>query len=114
MGQGAAEAKAGQGLSRRGEREDTSAAMFEIRAAQKTEAQKVMDCMTLAFAADPSLRYWWRDPSEYLTWFPKFALAMGERGFDHGTVQATANFEAAAMWLPPGIEPDSARIAALD
>ena len=86
----------------------------DIRSARKAETQKVMDCMTLAFTADPSFRYWWPDPSDYLHWFPKFALAMGERGFDHDTVHATANFEAAAMWLPPGVAHDPARVAALD
>jgi len=86
----------------------------DIRSAQKSESQAVMDCMTLAFASDPSFRYWWRDPTGYLKWFPQFALAMGERGFDHGTVHTTANFEAAAMWLPPGVEPDETRVDALD
>lgn len=87
---------------------------FDIRSAQKSETRQVMDCMTLAFASDPSFRYWWPGASDYLRWFPKFALAMGERGFEHGTVQVTANFAAAAMWLPPGVESDPARVAALD
>lgn len=87
---------------------------FDIRAAQKSEASKVMDIMTLAFASDPSFRYWWRGASGYLHWFPKFALALGERGFEHDTVMVTKHFEAAAMWLPPGVVSDPKQVEALD
>jgi ribosomal protein S18 acetylase RimI-like enzyme len=41
-------------------------------------------------------------------------MAMGERGFDAGTVWATPQVEAAAIWLPPGVESDPAQVAALD
>ncbi|HEX2590990.1 MAG TPA: GNAT family N-acetyltransferase [Rhizomicrobium sp.] len=85
-----------------------------IRPALRSETQRVLDTMTLAFAGDPSFRWWWRPAGEFMEWFPKFALAWGERGFDHDVVQVTKNFEAAAMWLPPGVGPDAEKLAALD
>jgi ribosomal protein S18 acetylase RimI-like enzyme len=88
--------------------------MSDIRTVQKREEQDVATTLTLAFATDPVFRYWLPRAPDYLKWFAPFALAMGDRGFEHGTVSATANFEAAAMWLPPGVEPDHERANTLE
>ena len=85
-----------------------------IRTASSAEASQVMATITLGFARDPVTRYWWSEPADYLHWWPKFALAMGERGFDAGSVDVAGDFEAVAMWLPPGVETDPAAIEALD
>jgi ribosomal protein S18 acetylase RimI-like enzyme len=86
----------------------------DIRTATAADTDKVLNTMTLAFAADPSIRWWWRPASQYLDVFPKFAWTLGERGFDHGTIHVTKHMEAAAMWLPPGVEADPEKVAALD
>lgn len=88
--------------------------MTDIRTATLAEAPAVMDTVTLAFAADPMVRYWWPQASEHLHWWPKFALAMGERGFDARSVDVAGDFEAVAMWLPPGVETDPKAIKALE
>jgi ribosomal protein S18 acetylase RimI-like enzyme len=88
--------------------------MTDIRTATQADTPAVMDTVTLAFARDPVVRYWWPQPSEFLRWWPKFALAMGERGFDAGSVDVAGDFEAVAMWLPPGVETDPEAIEALD
>ena len=77
-----------------------------IRAVDRSEAQAALGCITLAFAADPVFRYFWARPADYLQYAPPLMMAMGERGFDHATVMATQDFEAVAMWLPPGVEPN--------
>ena len=87
---------------------------MDIRVATRADEAQLLDTLTLAFAADPIVRYWWSGASEYLEWWPKFVLAMGERGLDAGATLVTSGFEAVSMWLPPGVEPDPARIAALD
>lgn len=86
----------------------------DIRPAAASESDKVMATLTLAFQADPVFRYWLPTPSDYLTWFPRFAYAMGERGFAHGTATVLGEFDACALWLPPGVEPDPAQMAGVD
>jgi ribosomal protein S18 acetylase RimI-like enzyme len=75
-----------------------------IRAVATSEAQAALGCITLAFAADPIFRYFWKRPADYLQYAPPMMMAMGERGFEHATVFATEDFDAVAMWLPPGVE----------
>ncbi|MBI1406337.1 MAG: GNAT family N-acetyltransferase [Caulobacter sp.] len=86
----------------------------QVRTATAADQQAVMDALTLAFAADPVFRYWWPAASDYMQWGPRFALAMGERAFDSGAATMTLEGSAAALWLPPGVEPDPARLQALE
>jgi ribosomal protein S18 acetylase RimI-like enzyme len=79
-----------------------------VRKVDRSETEAVLDTLTLAFVADPILRYWWPRPADYMHWYRRLVMAIGERGFDHDAVSVTANFEAAAVWLPPGVEPDPA------
>ena len=67
----------------------------------------VLHTITLGFATDPVTRWAWPDPSTFMDTFPKFAGGFGGRGFEHGTIFETECGRAAAMWLPPGVEPDS-------
>lgn len=87
---------------------------MDIRTATRADEARLLDTITLAFAADPIVRYWWSTASEHLEWWPRFVLAMGERGLDAGACDLAADFEGVALWMPPGVEPDPARIAALN
>jgi ribosomal protein S18 acetylase RimI-like enzyme len=69
--------------------------------------------LLLAFAADPMARWTWRDPERYLATFPEFAAAFGGRAFEHGSAFIAEDFAGAALWLPPGVEPDEAALGAL-
>lgn len=73
----------------------------------------VINTIVLGFAADPMVRWVWPDPVEYLRIMPQFARAFGGRAFEHGTAYVTDGARAAALWLPPGIEPDEAAMAAV-
>lgn len=75
--------------------------------------ERVYRTLTLGFAADPVARHVWPNAADYLSHFPRFAAAFGGRGFDHGTAYATPDASAAALWLPPEVEPDGAAIEAL-
>lgn len=87
---------------------------MEIRIASRADESRLLDTVTLAFAADPSVRFWFPDASQYMHWWPRFVLARGERGFDAGTILVTGDIEAVAMWLPPGVEPDPEKVEALN
>jgi ribosomal protein S18 acetylase RimI-like enzyme len=67
----------------------------------------------LGFAADPMARWVWPDSSEYLRIMPQFVKAFGGRAFEHGTAYITEGARAAALWLPPGVEPDEAAMGAV-
>lgn len=73
----------------------------------------VVKTITLGFATDPVARWVWPDPATYFDIQPQFVDAFGGNGFAHSTVYETACLRAAAMWLPPEIEPDAERMFTL-
>lgn len=85
----------------------------EVRTATQEEAEAVGRVMTLAFAADPPMRFIWSSPADYLRWYPALVRAMTGRGFEHGAATVTADLRAAAVWLPPSVEPDAEAVGAL-
>jgi ribosomal protein S18 acetylase RimI-like enzyme len=62
--------------------------------------------IVLAFAADPMARWTWPSAQQYLAAMPRLARAFGGRAFARGSAYATAGYTGAALWLPPGVEPD--------
>lgn len=86
---------------------------IEVRSATTRDQQAVVDVITLAFATDPMARWSFRDPATYLSAMPSVIRAFGGNGFAHGTAHLVDDGRAAAMWLPPGVEPDHERLAAI-
>ncbi len=64
------------------------------------------DIIALAFAADPMTRWTWPDPRIYLAAMPRFVRAFAGKAFDCGSALCVGDFAGAALWLPPGVEPD--------
>ncbi|MBA3887455.1 MAG: GNAT family N-acetyltransferase [Acidobacteria bacterium] len=85
----------------------------EVRSATERDQQLVVDVITLAFSTDPMARWAYPDPATYLAVMPDTVKAFGGNGFGHGTVHLVDGGKAPAMWLPPGVHPDSERLAAL-
>ena len=85
----------------------------EVRAAIEQEQQAVIDVITLAFSTDPMARWAFPSPQTYLAIWPQAVKAFGGHGFAHGTVHHAGGNAAAAMWLPPGVQPDSERLRVL-
>ena len=79
----------------------------EVREASEREQQAVIDVITLAFSTDPMTRWAYPNPQTYLAIWPETIKAFGSNGFAHGTVHLVDGGGAAAMWLPPGVQPDS-------
>jgi ribosomal protein S18 acetylase RimI-like enzyme len=69
--------------------------------------------VTTGFSTDPVARWMYPDPADYLRWFPLFVNAFGGRAFENRTAFVTADASGAALWLPPGVEPDDAKIIKL-
>src|SRR5256885_8670789 len=85
----------------------------EVKSAGSNIQASTVSTIVLGFAADPMTRWVWPDSSEYLRIMPQFAMAFGGRAFAHGTAYITDGARAAALWLPPGIGPDEAAMAAI-
>ena len=85
----------------------------EVKSADVNIRPHAISTIVLGFAADPMARWVWPDSSEYLRIMPRFVNAFGGRAFEHGTAYVTSGARAAALWLPPGIEPDEAEMGAI-
>lgn len=70
----------------------------------------VVQTLTLAFSADPAVRWTWPDPAQFLEHYPHFVRAFAGRAFTHGGAYRVAGNEGAALWLPPGVQPDDEAI----
>ena len=49
----------------------------------------------------------------YLAHFPEFVRLFGGKAFEHGSAYLVDGCAGAALWLPPGVEPDQERLGAL-
>jgi ribosomal protein S18 acetylase RimI-like enzyme len=84
-----------------------------VRSATEAERRAVIDVITLAFVADPLARWAVPNASTYLESMTDFVDAFGCNGLPFGTTYVAGDFAGAALWLPPGVEPDGERMAAL-
>jgi len=72
-----------------------------------------IETIMLAFAADPVARWTWPSPHHYLAVVPRFVRAFGGRAFTHGGAHGVGEYIGAALWLPPGVEPDEEELGAI-
>jgi len=84
-----------------------------IRAVDPAEAEDAFRTLTLAFSTDPCTRYIWPKPGAFLGGYPRMLRAIAGPALERGRVFATADFSAAALWLPPGEKADGDAIEAL-
>jgi ribosomal protein S18 acetylase RimI-like enzyme len=77
-----------------------------VRSASRNEEGAVSALITLAFATDPMTRWSLRDAQTYLTVMPGLIRAFGAAAYDSGSAYVSDDFSGAALWLPPGVEPD--------
>jgi ribosomal protein S18 acetylase RimI-like enzyme len=66
-----------------------------------------------AFSEDPAVRWMYPDADRYLEDFPGFVRAFGGRAFDCGTADHLPDFQGAALWLPPRVQPDEELLVGL-
>lgn len=77
-----------------------------ITAATASNEASAIAVVALAFAADPVARWTWPDPNAFLQHFPRFVGAFGGEAFRHASAYCSAGCAGAALWLPPGVEPE--------
>ena len=87
--------------------------MPHITSANWSDLDRYASTMTLAFAADPVVRWAFPDARQYMTTFMPLVGIFGGPGFDHGSAYVIGDFSGTALWVPPGTEPDFEAIAAL-
>nr|VFK64374.1 MAG: Acetyltransferase (GNAT) domain-containing protein [Candidatus Kentron sp. TC] len=77
------------------------------------DVPRAIAVMVLAFSADPIMRWLYPEPHAYLTQFPNFVRKFAGKAFDQGTAYHTEGFTGAALWRPPGVEPDKKEVVTL-
>jgi GNAT superfamily N-acetyltransferase len=84
-----------------------------IQTATQADEAAAIGVVVLAFGADPVARWTWPDPAQYLAHFPAFVKAFGGKAFTHRGAYLAERHAGAALWLPPGIDPDEDALTAL-
>ena len=84
-----------------------------IKTATPSDREHVVAVLTLAFSSDPGARWTYPDPEKYLRHFPDIIRAFGGRAFEHGSAYYVDGYLGAALWLPPGVEPQDDEMMAL-
>lgn len=81
--------------------------------ASPTDYERSIAALVTAFTSDPFIRWMLPDAKQYLHYFPQVLKYFGGRAFDHGSAYRSADFGAAALWLPPGVSPDEEALGAV-
>lgn len=91
----------------------TTSESASIQTLTRLEEERALATLTLAFAADPLMRWAMPEPIQYLTHFPRFLKEFAGPAFDHATGHATGAFTGAALWLPPDVHFDEEAVGAV-
>jgi ribosomal protein S18 acetylase RimI-like enzyme len=75
-------------------------------AAAASDEASTIDVLVRAFSADPIAQWIWPDSQQYHMHFPSFVKAFGGKAFAHGSAYYLDDYAAAALWLPPNVQPD--------
>ncbi len=85
----------------------------EVKVAGPEDTDKCVAALTLAFVADPIMRWFFPDAQDYIENFGELMLRFGgDKAFENGTARYVGDYAGAALWLPPGVEPDEERFMA--
>lgn len=78
----------------------------KVEIAPAAAREKIINTIVLGFVADPLTRWLINSATDYLSGMPEFMNAFGGRAFEEDTAFVAGDGKAAALWLPPGVEPD--------
>jgi len=79
---------------------------IEIRAATSDEMPRAVAAIVAAFLTDPVARFAWPSPYDHLRAMHSATLEFAGGSFKHGTAYVSADLCGAALWLPPGVDPN--------
>ena len=80
--------------------------MIDVRKAEVSETEAVLNTLMLAFSTDPCVRFMLARPDAFFAGFRRFATGMGGAALEHGSAWLADDGAAAALWLPPGVTSD--------
>lgn len=78
--------------------------------AEEDDRGEVESTIVAAFVTDPMIRWMLPDSEQFLVYYTEMLSLLGAKAFESGTAMRTEGYEAAALWLPPGVQPDSAAV----
>lgn len=84
-----------------------------VRSARPEERRAILQTLVLAFSADPLVRWLVPKADVFLDMMVPFFDAFGGKAFDLGTAYTAGEGKAAALWLPPGTDPDVETMGAM-
>jgi ribosomal protein S18 acetylase RimI-like enzyme len=85
----------------------------DVHIARAEDEASVVSVIAIAFSADPMVRWTFPDPATFMRVMPEFVRSFGGRAFEHESAYVLRDHTGAALWLPPGTEPDVERLGAL-
>lgn len=80
--------------------------LTRVRTATSEDMPRAIAAIVTAFIADPPARFAWPSAHDYLLHMPLATREFAGSCFEHGTAYVCADCSGAALWLPPGVEPD--------
>jgi ribosomal protein S18 acetylase RimI-like enzyme len=89
------------------EKQDVIGLSTEVRALAADEMDHAIAAIVAAFLTDPAARFAWPGARDYLQSMPLAIREFAGASFQRGTALVSADLRGAALWLPPGAEPDS-------
>ena len=84
----------------------------DVETAGVGDRSRLVAAIVLAFSADPAARWTYSAPENYLKHFPDLVRIFGSKAFECGTAHFIGDLQAAALWLPPGAQPDEEALMA--
>ncbi|MEI4506581.1 N-acetyltransferase [Sphingopyxis sp. CCNWLW253] len=87
--------------------------MAKISIGKPADKVRLLHTLVLGFSGDPMARWASPDAATYLDRRLEFFDAFGGAAFEHDSAFVADGGAAVATWLPPGVEPDGAVMAAI-
>ena len=78
----------------------------KIIKADSSNVEEVKSAITLGFAADPLLRWFFPDPHKFLKNFAFWMDAVSKPALESNSIFTDENYYGGAIWHPPGIHLD--------
>jgi GNAT superfamily N-acetyltransferase len=78
-----------------------------------SQSSRALSMLTLALGTDPVVRWCWPEAADYQRSLPRFCEALGGRADRVEGAYEVGGFGGAALWLPPGSQPDEGALTAL-
>lgn len=80
--------------------------LTRVHTATSEDMPRAIAAIVAAFIADPPARFAWPSAHDYLLNMPLATREFAGSCFERGTAYVSADCAGAALWLPPGVEPD--------